>query len=156
MPIRRVKDPSGLVAQARMRSSRRPHYWHVFLWRDKAAFIAGTHGMEDGLASGCHCPCPTLVDPESGELLPAPKVGEVHFIAGKWDMEVVAHELQHAILHRLRVLCPSPQSILVRDEIEAEEEVCYEFGRWFAHIYRWLWDVDPSPRWQRTGGWGLP
>lgn len=95
------------------------------------------------------------MDPESGELLPSPKMGEIHFIAGQWDTEVVAHELQHAILHRLRVLCPSYRAILERDEIEEEEEVCYEFGRWFSNLYRWLWDIDPSSKWRRVE-WGLP
>jgi len=152
MGVRRVKDLSGLVAQAVMRSSRRPHYWHVFLWRDKTAFIGGTKGMEDGKASGCHCPCPTLMDPESGELLPSPKCGEIHFVAEDWNEEVVAHELQHAILHRLRVLCPSYRAILERDEIEAEEEVCYEFGRWFAAIWKWLLQNDHPSKWKRVEG----
>jgi len=153
MPIRRVKDLSGLVAQAIMRSSRRPHYWHVFLWRDRAAMLMNTT-QTDEHTQACHCSCPILVDPESGDLLPGSKLGEVHFVTGDWDIEVVAHELQHALIQRLRCLCPSPRSVV--DEIEAEEEVCYEFGRWFAHAYRWLWDVDPSPRWQCVEGWCLP
>jgi len=153
MPIRRVKDLSGLVAQAKMHSQG-GHYWHVYLWRDREAFMAGTIG-NDEKTDGCHCSRPILVDPESGEMLPDPKMGEVHFIARTWDMEVVAHELQHAMLHRLRALCPSYKAILERDEIEAEEVICYEFGRWFHGIYKWLWEVDPSPGWKRTE-WGMP
>lgn len=154
MACKRSKDFSGLVAQAIMRSSQKPHYWHVYLWHDRDALIANTIGMDDK-TDGCHCSVPILVDPESGEPLPGAKMGEIHFIARRWDMEVVAHELQHAIIHRLKFLCPSYQSILDRDEIEAEEEVCYEFGRWFAHIYRWLWSIDPSPKWRRVE-WRLP
>jgi len=150
MPIRRIKDFSGLVSRSILRSSRRPHYWHVFLWRDKEALIAGTKDMEDGKAIGCHCPSSTIMDVESGELYPSPKRGEVHFIVGRWNEEIVAHELQHAILHRLRTMLPSYKEILGQDDINAEEEICYEFGRWFASTWKWLWENDPSSKWKRV------
>lgn len=153
MPIRQVKDFSGLVAREIMRSRRRPHYWNIFLWKDKESFAANTTQTDDKTIC-CHCCMPILVDPESGELLPGNKLGEVHFIAGKWDMEVVAHELQHAIIHRIRCLCPSLRQIL--DDIEAEEEICYEFGKWMNNAYRWLWEHDPSSTWKRADGFMLP
>lgn len=148
MACKRVKDFSGLVGRTVIKSSRKPHYWDVFLWQDSAALVANTIGM-DASVSGCHCSLPVLADPESGDLLPTPKMGEVHFIKGAWDMEVVAHELQHAIIHRMKMLCPSPMSFIMQDCIEQEEEVCYDFGRWFAHIYRWLWSIDPGDKWEK-------
>lgn len=153
MPICRVKDFSGLVARAIMRSRQKPHYWHIFLWRDKKSFIANTKQTDEHTVA-CHCCASILVDPESGEILPSKKLGEVHFLAGKWNMEIVSHELQHAIVHRMRCLCPSFNKIDL--DINAEEEICYEFGEWLSNTYRWLWEQDKPSSWVYVPGWSLP
>lgn len=79
-----------------------------------------------------------------------PKLGEIHFVSGKWDMEVVSHELMHAIIHCMRVLSPTATDV-IEQVGESEEVICYLFGRWVDQVYRKLWESDPgSPGFKST------
>ncbi len=148
MSVQRTKDLSRLVARTRIRAKGTPHFWDVFLWPDRRTMRANT-GEKDPLAAALHQAVPVLADPESGDLLPRRKMGEVHFCRGSWDMEVVAHELMHAVFWRLATLCPSCLAILRDGDMSKEEEVCYDFGRWVQHVYKFLWQHDQPKGWER-------
>jgi hypothetical protein len=152
MPVKRYKDMSGCIRQWKLKCSEKPYYWHVYLWDGMDAFLANTAGIDikDGhSAKAAHCPCPTLLDPETGQLVPDPKLGELHFMKGKWDLEIVAHELLHAMFHRARTLC-SGLGEIAGNNMSKEELLCYEFGGWVDALYRKLWDIDPNPKWVKS------
>lgn len=70
-----------------------------------------------------------------------PTLGELHFAAGQWDLEVVGHEVQHAVQHRIARLGPERHRLAGQDP-GAEEEVATEAGRWIASVSRWLHQTD--------------
>lgn len=72
-----------------------------------------------------------------------PKLGEIHFICGMWDVEIVSHEVGHAVLHKIRMIGPSAQSIIDQDG-SSEEDFCYLLGTMALNIYKLLWDTDPT------------
>jgi len=45
MAIKLAKDMSGCIKRWKMKSSDRPHYWHVYLWQDYDSLIANTPMM---------------------------------------------------------------------------------------------------------------
>lgn len=150
MPIRRIKDRSRLVSQAKIRGRGRKHYLYAYLWCDRAAMIAAD-GDGECAATGAdtramHCPNAHTITVRPGEEdqhKSPPLLGELHFVSGDWTTEVVAHELCHALIHRLAAL---GQHDLMGLAMEDEEPVCYEFGQWFEQVYAWLWDVDAHGR----------
>jgi hypothetical protein len=154
MPIVRYKDKTNLVAERRVWTKDRQHYWNVYLWKttkdlhqNADPFCNGGKFDGDKVALGCHCPAPILLDLESGELLPKPKMGELHFISKKWDEEIITHELTHVLFHRLKMLCPNPLPILEEDDMGREEIICRCHGRLFPIVYRWLWEIDTPEDW---------
>jgi len=148
MSYKRIKDRKKLVADCRVICTQaRPHYFDIYLWEDQESFLKNTIDMDE-YTQGCCELASVLLDPESGFSIPPRKLGEVHFIKDKWDEEVVAHELCHALLHRLRELCPSIRSVM-KQEKNYEEEICYEFGMWNKQVYRWLWLHNPNTNYER-------
>lgn len=153
MPVKRVKNMSKCIRQWTLKATERPYYWHVYLWEDTDALYANVgsdvadNRSPNHTCNACHCAVPTLVDQDTLQLVPDPKLGELHFIKGKWDMEVVAHELLHAMFHKLNTLCICPKE--VSEDIDKQEPVCYEFGRWANDLYRKLWGADPNPKWEK-------
>jgi hypothetical protein len=71
-------------------------------------------------------------------------LGELHFVAGSWTDEVVAHELLHALFEADRSEVGVGRLGDEEAPFEHEEEWCYRFGRWFAVVYKWLWSNDPT------------
>ena len=71
-----------------------------------------THYIQKQTLTNLHPPCIACVNladtfievfPDGTEKEKIfPKLGEIHFLKDNWNMEVVAHESQHAILHRSR------------------------------------------------------
>lgn len=151
MPVKRIKDMNKCIAQWKLKSKERPYYWHVYLWEDTQALLVNAGGDVSAkqnpghVCTACHCAMPTLVDPETGQLVPDSKLGELHFIRGKWDMEIVAHELLHAMFHKMNTLCICPKE--VSEDMDKQEIACYEFGAWVGELYRHLWKADPNPKW---------
>jgi len=147
MPIKRIKDTSNLISQYKLKAGKR-HYFHVFLWATQEDFDKNTLDNISYESSGCVNFAPSIIECSSeGEReIVRPKLGEIHFIKKKWTIEVVAHELCHALIHRLRVIEPKAQDV-VDQENESEELICYEFGAWVDQIYRLLWKDDPPPQW---------
>ena len=147
MPYKRTKDKANLVVQWKLKSSRKPFYFHVFLWKTQEAFDKNTLDNNPGEALGCANLAPDIicfntVTKEETQII-RPKLGEIHFIKGKWNMEIVAHELMHAIIHRIRLMAKPTFEEIANQEGDSEEEICWEFGWWVDQIYRLLWDTDP-------------
>ncbi len=159
------KNKNQLLAKWKLKIGKK-HYFHIFLWEDQENFEANTIGNTPGKVAACVHFAPTIVevllgDPYSETTSPneikysafekeivRPKLGEAHFIKDKWDLEVVAHELCHILLHRLRVLEPSVEKIM-EQEYDSEETVCYAFGRWANQIYSMLWEVNPYGKYSK-------
>lgn len=147
MPIRRVKDRSGLVSRRKLRARTRRHYLFAYLWRDRESMRRGTgEGCERTMAMHCCAKFSTHYEGEweRAHLKVRPLLGELHFVAGEWTPEIVAHELAHSLLHRLRTGGELLRAVMEQDPMEAEEAVCYEFGEWAAQVHAWLREVDPA------------
>lgn len=145
LAIKRIKDKTNLMGSWKVHSNKK-HYYEVFLWADQKSFDENTMGNNPGESSGCcnHAPTKLLLNEDNSvfKKIPPIKMGEVHFIKGKWDMEVVAHELCHAMIGRFRNLPPKLCDIVMQNG-DAEETLCYEFGKWVDITYRKLWKADP-------------
>ena len=155
MPVKRVKDLSQCVCRFILRSNEKPYYWHVYLWKDVDALYDNVGSDVSGKVDGgnycmaCHCAVPVLVDPETKQLVPSPKLGELHFVLGEWDMEIIAHELLHALFYRMNTLGDCVDRVSL--DMHKQEPVCYEFGRWVDEVYRKLWAVNPNRKWRKDG-----
>jgi hypothetical protein len=147
VPIKRLKDESKLIAKWKIKSGNR-HYFHVFLWKNQKAFDENTLDNNPHTSLGCVNLAPTIMlfTNKGTKKIIRPKLGEVHFIKDKWDLEVVAHELCHALIQRLRMIKPSAKSVVEQTK-NNEETICYEFGEWVDKIYRMLWKVNKSKSW---------
>lgn len=164
MTIRRLKDESKLVAKWKLKAGKK-HYYHVFLWKTEKDFYKNTEDTETHGSCACVNFSPTIVemykDKNTNTTEPKkkvaykektiirPKLGEIHFIKDKWNLEIVAHELCHAIMHRIRQLNDNGQEIMEQEE-EKEEEICYEFGAWMEVLYRELWEINPPFEYKKT------
>jgi hypothetical protein len=143
VPIKRKKDRTDLIDEFKLYSSRKPHYVSVYVWRTLEALHANVDlsdvddGMSesDGITAACHLPNVYKWDLDEDKPYPAPKLGELHFSLSRWHEELVSHELLHAIIHRMRVLPPYGREMFDKGDINEEEEVCYDFGRWFARLW---------------------
>lgn len=160
MPVKRYKDRTGLIARGSLLVShvyeRRSSgvggfpsrkYIALYLW-SKPDQMRRAAALENGTRCvGCHCPTPVRIRiRENGdEELPRLMLGELHFAAGRWTDEVVAHELMHALFESQRSDVGADFSPRDPDQpFSHEEEWCYRFGRWFSSTYRWLWKHDPT------------
>lgn len=85
-----------------------------------------------------------------GKRLSSSLLGEFHFYMGGWDIEMVAHEVTHSAIHRMRVLDPDGEDVLddkkTADGEPLEEVIAYESGFWTSDIHRWLSTTDHSDR----------
>jgi len=144
------KDESNLIAKWKLKAGKK-HYFHVFLWADQQSFDENTLGNKPGQSRGCVNLAPSIISfkNEVEREIIRPKLGEVHFIKDKWDLEVVAHELCHALIQRIRMINPSAKQIVNQDE-DNEEDICYEFGAWVDEIYHLLWSENPNMNWTKN------
>lgn len=152
MPYKRIKDLSKTIAIWKLKSFVKPYYFHVYLWEDQKAFDENTLDNKPGYSAGCANLAPDIIEITSkGERrIIRPKLGEVHFIKDKWTLEIVTHELMHAVIHRIRMLDnPTFKQLYDQEPHSVEEDVCYEFGRWCDETYKQLWEVNPSKKWKR-------
>jgi len=119
--------------------------WHVYLW-DANEYMWDFLGLptERRTSDGYHKPQPYRIDPVTGQHNPAPHLGDIHFVRGKWDLEVVTHECLHAIAHYTASRGLVPLGSLDSDMTKDEEPKCYLMGRLVDQIYRELWVADPA------------
>jgi len=145
--IKRFKDETKLVAKwtAKIKGG---YYFHVFLWQDQDSFDENTYNKIPNSCVGCvdFVPMVLFINEGTEIRIVKPKLGEVHFIRGKWNTEIVAHELCHVLIDRLRMVEPSVEKVIDQED-DCEEDVCYWFGRLFNDIYRLLWETDPPKGW---------
>ncbi|KKN34708.1 hypothetical protein LCGC14_0790900 [marine sediment metagenome] len=149
--IKRSKDERHMVSKLRLPSGYSRHYWFAYLWDNDQALLDNTVDMGPGMAACC-IPAKWVTDFKTGQNEVNPLMGELHFIVDKWSMLVVAHEIQHAIIHRMRVIIPFAWEVMAQDEISSggykgvdsyEELVCHEAGKWVNDVYVWLWGKNP-------------
>lgn len=148
MAYKRIKDESGLIGKWILKSSIKPYYFHVFLWDNQNSFDRNTMDNIPNRSSGCVNLSSYIIYPERKI---KPKLGEIHFIKDKWNMEIVAHELQHALIHRIRALEAPAFSEIIDQCGSSEEDICYEFGEWVNKVYSLLWEFNPGSVWTKTG-----
>ncbi len=142
------KEGKGLVSSMRMDcTATAPHFFEVCLWKDYGAFNDNTE--DDMTGAGACCEVSSYYQNDITGNIKAPRrLGTIHFVVDHWGMEVVAHELFHALVQRLRCIDP-PIASIIRQKDDAEESIAYEFGKWSSKVYNWLWDNDPSKHWER-------
>ena len=126
----------------------KPYYFNIYLWDTHKDFCYKTKYTEE--VGGCFHPEPVEELLDSDEVIPSrPKLGEIHLIKDKWDLEVVTHELCHALLLRLEILKPTFYDAIDYNDNISHEDICYEFGIWVETVYGWLWQINPSKKWRR-------
>ena len=147
MAIKYKRDESRLVAKTKVPVEYCPgKFFRVCLWADQRAMCAASAEPvnPDALPSAFCCHSSYVLrrtDAGYVETRAANLLGEMHFTAGKWDEEVVAHECFHATTN----IC---KRLLIRPEMHIEEEewAAYIHGRLVRETYRWLWRTDTSKK----------
>lgn len=138
------------LASGKLRSSCRPYYFNIYLWPDQASYETAIDIDPDLVdATMAITLCDTMVDEVTGATVILPKLGEIHFVSGNWDVNTVTHECTHAILHRLRYVGGGPKAVLAstgdtRSDDDPEEEIAYEMGAWVEAALVWLSRVDDN------------
>lgn len=135
------KNRGKIVAQMRLASSRKPYYFQVILWDTIEDLKEYFEVDDDTLAMTCFEPW--YVDSDTGQVFINPKLGEIHYARESWNVNVVAHEVQHAIIHRMRLIWPPAHLIMLDEYADAEEEIAYETGNWTERVHTFLWEHDP-------------
>ena len=158
MPIRVRKRYDELVSDCRLYLEiaeekvlqRHRHYYDAFLWQSRAAMLENTLLDADGSddrtrACCCHTPTRIRIEEDGAEtVMPRWKLGEVHFVQGDWDVEVVVHELAHAQFETFRSLDTVQLDDVMEQNGDAEETACYRLGRWVQSLGNWLAHADPQ------------
>lgn len=140
MPCSHRKSLARCKAKMRLRCSTSRNFFDVYLWHTRYQ-MAKQSGDGSARTMGLCQLMPTWWDDEADKEVVTPKLGEIHFVSRRWTTEIVAHELCHAILQRMRLVRPFAQQVMDQ-EGDSEEDICYEFGEWFDSVYRWLWETD--------------
>ena len=123
-----------LIAQKQFRVNGLPQYWDVCIWDTNRALkgvLERNNSIVENEVLGV-----TIPSEGNGGCL-----GEIHFCMTSWNDKVVAHEIEHATLHTMRVF-----GISTDDSIPNEERVCYMHARLFHEVYSWLWAVTEGER----------
>ena len=151
MPYKKNKKIDNLIAQFKINIKSEKYYFHMYLWENKESMMLNAPDDVKGSDSEAMAALATSIikihsdGTESDEII-YPKLGEIHFIKDRWDMNIVAHELMHIMIHKIRMVGPEFEKIIYQDE-NAEEETCYLFGDWVSEVYLKLWEVNPSMKW---------
>ena len=169
--IRIRKNRARLVASGKLRVEYRcanvRHYFHLYLWPGREEMLASglprerdfklydleVYSFSDNTKACVPITASTWDMEEDGSETKRSrrKLGEMHFVVGDWDLEVVAHECGHVLAEVLRSVSPSAEDV-VGQVGEAEEQMAYRLGAWVHNVYSWLWDQDPNPQWVREDG----
>lgn len=134
-----------IIGKVNINSSRKPFYIQVILWREQMDMLEHL-GAPDEIG----IQAVTLFDsyaenPVTGEVSPSTcKIAELHFVVDMWNMNVVTHEVFHAIVHRMRLMYPGASLLPYEEYADAEEEIAYELGNWSEKVFTWLFNNDPN------------
>lgn len=134
------------LSSGKLPSSNKINYFRVFLWSNQADYEAGAH--PDSTDTTALCVTDSYRDNETQVITVRRMLGTIHFVCGSWGVNTVAHECQHAILHRMRYLTPTPDQILPEwdenHDADNEEVIAYEAGAWVESCLTWLTNTDPQ------------
>lgn len=139
---KRYSPPKRSVAKtSRLMSSCKPHYFELYLWKERKAMVKALRQAKDVMAV-TH----TFWNPHTDDF-PQPSaddcLGQIHFARGAWSVEIVSHEVLHAILHRARFLPPTLGHVIETRQ-DLEEVLAYEAGEWTQALFDWLRANDPG------------
>ena len=105
MPCKRYKNKTNLLKQFKLETADRKHYYHVYIWKDVKSLKENVlDATEDTKAIVCHMPHIIEFEDCREERIYKPKMGEIHLSIEYFNEAVVAHELFHAMLGRIRYL----------------------------------------------------
>lgn len=140
----RKKNPDDYISKLRINSGLYKLYWNVYLFKDAHALYRNTRADDDSDEYlGLHRPMPYSIDCATGKPKPKPLIGEIHLIAGEWNLEIIAHELQHALFHLMRVTAGTDILHKDFDDMPAEEVFCYIYGQMLDGLHSQLWKINP-------------
>lgn len=146
-----AKKKNPYVAKGKLRSSSAKHYFNVLLWGTQDDYERAAEAERGQTVAMCITD--TMTDTETGAITVNPKLGEIHFVSGTWCVNTVAHECQHAIIHRMRYLQPGPAKVLNEfapdHDTNDEEIIAYEAGSWVEACMAWLTNNDPASRYPK-------
>jgi hypothetical protein len=142
--IRHRKNRSQLVAEAWLSlEHHRPHRIRLYLWATSEALEANSPGRGEnsrtvsgrtGKAVGAFNAAPWSMFSHRAALKVPWCIGELHFVRGSCDIEVLCHEIAHLQLHIQRVLV----GVTPFTDMFSEEQLCYTIGRLTRRANAWL------------------
>lgn len=133
----------GIVAKGRLPSQAshngRRAFVRLFMWRSEQHMLRAFPRAPRGSAALFH---PNI----RGH-----RLGDAHLCLGSANLEIVAHELTHALVHRMTMHGPDAVDVIAQRTNgsngygrrgyfyagRADEEVAYEMGRWVFNAYLW-------------------
>jgi hypothetical protein len=140
------------IAVAKFKTRIIPHYVKVELWADYPQFREGT-GTTDENVLASFMPI-YWTDPAANTDHVKAHLGTLSFVSGNWTLDTLCHEIQHALIHRMRFLAPDVHVMMnIRHEHyneNAEEAICYQAGEWMQAMFDWLVTVDPKSPYQKS------
>lgn len=145
----------GVVARARLPSlvsvKGRRAFVRLRLWCSAGHLWRARPGHDD--CQGLFEPRPKRISYADGiEMLVLERcLGDLHLAADCLRLEIIAHEVGHALVQRLDILGPVAEDILDQRHTgqpgkgpqvkfhggRADEEFCYELGYWVAAVHAW-------------------
>ena len=150
MSIKHKKNKTNLLKEFNLYTKNKKQYYKVFVWKTVSDLRENSLDSEDASAVVNHRPEIVYIDEDGTEHRKIfPKLGEIHISLEFFNEEVVAHELLHAMLNRIRAIqYPSFTDIDYQEDIKygnsdvnSEELMCDEFGKWFTTAYRIIFDL---------------
>lgn len=132
------------VGKGKLKGLYDKHYFVVYLWKTQADYEKAAEVEQPNTIALCvtdtHC------EIDTGLKFVEPKLGALHFVSGTWDLNTVAHEVTHAMLHRMRYLHPVSELVMEEDapdfDPDHEEMIAYQMGAWVEACWDWLNKTD--------------
>lgn len=142
-PKRRIQKDK-IHGKSIISSSRKPFYIQVVLWKEQSDMLCHIGEPEETGIQAVTLFDTYVENPITGENSPTSyKIAELHFVSNMWNINVVAHEVFHAIVHRMRIMYPGAALLPYEQYADAEEEIAYELGNWVQKVFTWLFNNDP-------------
>ena len=144
MACKRDKDMSKCVASCKFYVPGTTHFWTVYLWQDVAALneiSKEEYPDSEALGYCAHMPRRFKFTDGTESKIVVPKLGELHFVQGRWTLDIVAHECRHTESTAHEAL-----GIVIEhgnQDIEQEERACYYLAGLIDNVYCWLWETNP-------------
>jgi hypothetical protein len=144
MSIWWVKDRADLVCESWLPLEwYQPHRIRLYLWKTSEALSANAPGADgtsavvsgrDGHVLGSFNAVSWTVSRRLAQVSVTRTIAELHFVQGRADAEIIAHEVAHLQQHIVRVLA----GISPWTDMFDEEKLCYTIGRISSRLSKWL------------------